>query len=103
MFKIEPNPTFSTTVRISRPGEAKPGEFVVEFKHLTRDELKAYFSTLSGRDDNDALFEIIAGWSEIDIPFSKKGLATLLNKWPTAGHELFEAFRREALESKLKN
>lgn len=103
MFKIQPNPTFKTKVGISVPGQAKPAEIEVEFNYFTRKALRDYFDHISGKEDVEALGEIIVGWSGVDVPYSPEALAELLDNYPAAAGDLFEAFRREVLEAKRKN
>jgi hypothetical protein len=103
MFKIQNNPTFKTKAQISVPGQTRPAEIEVEFKYLTRKALKAYFDGISGKTDEEALGEIIVGWSGVDTDYSPEALAELLDNYPAAAGDLFEAFRREVLEAKRKN
>lgn len=103
MFKITPNPTFTIKVSLSVPGETKPSAVDVEFKHLSRKALKTYFETLEGKEDADALAEIIVGWKGMDVPFGKESLDALVDNYPAAAGEIFEAFRRELMEARTKN
>lgn len=103
MLRLQPNPTFRAAAAISIPGEAAPVAIEVEYRHLGREALIAYFDGLPGRPDLDALADIVVGWSGVDAPFSRETLAALLDAYPTAALALFEAFRRECLEAKAKN
>lgn len=103
MFKLNPNPTFTAVTPLSVPGSKNPASIEIEFKHLSKKEIKAYFDGLSGKTDDEALGEIIVGWKGIDTPFSKEALETLLDKYPKAAGELFEAFRFELMEARVKN
>lgn len=103
MFKINPNPTFTAKVELSVPGSTRPAAIEVEFKHLPRKAIKAFFENLEGKSDADALSEIMIGWSGIDATYAKDTLEQLLDNYPAASMELFEAFRRELLEAKRKN
>ena len=44
-----------------------------------------------------------AGWKGFDSDYSEEALAVLLDNYPAAGGELFEAFRRELMEARAKN
>lgn len=103
MFKLQPNPTFKSKVQISIPGADKPAALEIEFKHLARPKIKEFFEGLEGKTDAEALGEIIVGWVGVDAPYSADSLQTLLDNYPAAGGELFEAFRRDLLESRRKN
>lgn len=103
MFKINPNPTFTAKVPLSIPGEAKPAMVDVEFKHLSKKAIKAFFENLEGKSDAESLGEIIVGWKGIDAPFSAETLEKLLDNYPAAGRELFDAFRVELMEARAKN
>lgn len=103
MFKLQPNPTFKARVELSIPGEATPASIEVEFRHLSKSAMRDYFATLAARTDADALGEIVVGWSGVDAPFDRGALATLVDNYPAAAGELFEAFRREAIEGRRKN
>ena len=103
MFKITPKPKFNTTVQLSVPGSDKPAAITVEFKHLSKSGLKEYFAGLDGKSDADALAEIITGWQGVDLEFSPEALGQLLDNYPAAAGELFEAFRRELMEARRKN
>lgn len=109
-FKLNPNPTFKAKVALSAPGCAA-AEVTFEFKHFSRSAMKEFFSRLAkeqegdaARSDADALAEIVVGWgAEIDEKFSQKTLALLVDNYPAATREIFEAFRRELLETRAKN
>lgn len=103
MLKLQPNPTFKTKVAISVAGEAIGQMIDVEFKYLNKTKIKAYFENIAGKSDADALAEIIVGWSGVEAAYSAEALAELVDSYPSASADLFEAFRRELLESKRKN
>jgi hypothetical protein len=103
MFKLQPNPTFKTKVAISVAGEKRQPEIEVEFKYLSKERVKEYFDGLQGKTDAEALGEIIVGWSGVDEPYSITALELLIDNYPAAAADLFEAFRRELLEAKRKN
>lgn len=103
MLKLKPNPTFKAKVAISVAGEQRLPVIDVEFRYLDRDSVQNYFENLRGKTDAEGLSEIVVGWSGVDAPYSAEALATLLNSYPAAAADLFEAFRRELLEAKRKN
>lgn len=103
MFKLQTNPTFKAKVGISVAGQARPAEIEAEFKYLSKAAIAAYFDQLAGKSDAEALAEILVGWSGVDAPYSAEALALLLDSYPAAATDLFDAFRRELIEAKRKN
>lgn len=103
MFKLNPNPTFNAKVQLSVPGQDKPVSVEIEYKHLSRPQIKKYFDGLEGKTDAEALSEIILGWKGIDAEYDSDTLQALLDNYPTSGGELFEAFRKELMEARRKN
>lgn len=103
MFKLNPKPTFTARVPLSVPGEAKPAPVDIEFRHFSRKGIQAFFEGLQGKSDAESLGEIIVGWKGIDVPFTAEALEQLLDNYPSAARELFDAFRRELMESREKN
>lgn len=103
MFKLNPNPTFTVKVALSVPGQAEPKPVDITFKHLARPQIREFFAGLEGKTDQEALAEVVTGWGGVDVPFSPEALGSLLDNYPPAGGELFEAFRRELMESRRKN
>lgn len=103
MFKLQPNPTFTSKVPLSIPGEPKPATITVTFKHLSRPKIKEFFNKLEGKADVEALGEIIVGWEGPDAPYNEESLQALLDNYPASAAELFEAFRADLMESRRKN
>ena len=103
MFKLQPNPTFKAPVLLSVPGEDKPKEIVVEFRHQTGKQLKAYFEHIKGKTDAEAVVDLIVGWGGVDKAYSAEALDELLDNYPVAAGEIFAAYRESALESRRKN
>lgn len=103
MFKLQPNPTFIAKVDLSIPGEEKPQTIDVEFRHMSRKEIKAHSERNASKTDVEALGEIIVGWKGVDAEFSAETLGQLLDNYPLAAGELFAAFSRELFEARRKN
>lgn len=103
MLKLTPSPTFWAKCDISIPGADKPARIEVEFRHLGKEAIKAYFDGLDGKTDNEALAEIITGWKGVDAEYGNDTLAALLDAYPAAALELFSAYKREAIEARIKN
>ena len=103
MFQIKHDPTFKTKVQISIAGSGESPEIEVEYRYLTRSESDEFHKNIKGKKDVDSLGEIIVNWSGPDLPYSAEALGTLLDLFPAAAGDLYQAFRRELLESKTKN
>ena len=106
MFKLQPNPTFWAKVQIQIPGQEKPGQIEVQYKHFSRADLKAFFEMMASSEqktDQEHLAEIVVGWRGVDAEFSLENLDKLLDMYPTAAKELFSAFSSELLEARVKN
>lgn len=103
MFKLQPNPTFTTPVMLSIAGQATPVVVEFTFKYLSRDEIKDFWRDLEGKTDIEALGEMVVGWKGVDAEFSKANLDALLNNYPASASEIFTAFRVALLESRVKN
>lgn len=103
MFKINPNPTFTAKVQLSVPGQDRRETVDIEFKHLSRKDIKNFFEGIEGKTDAESLGEIIVAWKGIDAPFSAANLEQLLDNYPASARELYEAFRAELMEARQKN
>ena len=103
MFKLQPNPTFKARVPITIAGQDKPAMVEMEFRHFSREAVKEFFESLPGKDDADALAQIIVGWSGVDAAYSAEALATLINNFPSASGSIFKVFSSELFEARTKN
>ena len=103
MFKLQPNPTFKAKVPITIPGQDKPALVEMEFRHMSREAVKAFFEGIAGKSDADALSEIVAGWSGVDQAYSAEALAVMLDNYLSAAAAIYETFRRELFEARAKN
>ena len=101
MFKLEPNPTFWAPVEIHVPGQGK-GSFEVEYRYLDQDAARAFGMRLAEKDPFDAVAEIVVGWREMDVPFSRDNLRLLLKKY-AASAPLLRSFSREIFGAAEKN
>ncbi len=102
MFTLEPNPTFRAPVTVHVPGQGN-GAFMAEFVYLDRAARQAYVEALVGKSNLDALAEIVVGWDEMDVPFSRDHLEKLLNTYDTAAEGFFKAFFEELTGAAAKN
>jgi len=105
MFKLQPNPTFKVDVTIPTPDG--DGKIKFEFRHKGKKELQKFYASLRVgdvvREDEDALFELVADWSGADGKFSQEALAKFLDDYAGAAQAIFEAYQKGILEGKQKN
>ncbi len=105
MFKITPNPTFKATVSIAVPGE-QAAKLKLVFRHKTRDEAKAFFERVSREAAEDAggspaarerkvLEEIVAGWEDVDQPFTGDALEQLLQNYHNAATAILDTYMEQ--------
>lgn len=105
MFKLTPQPTFWAPVSLTVPGAETPAAIEVQFRHFGQ---KALAELLNGKaGDLDILPALIADWRGVfddgPVPFGLEALAALLDNYPAASVELFTAYRRALMESRIKN
>lgn len=107
MFKLTPNPTFWATVSLTVPGSESPSSIDLEFRHLGQKALAALLRG-EGTNDLDVLPALIHDWRGVGtddgpVKFSVEALAQLLDNYPAASVEMFTAYRRALVESRIKN
>lgn len=105
MFKLQAQASFKCKVPITVAGKERSPEIEIEFKYLDRKQVREFFDELKRgeRTDVEALNDLVLGWSGVDTPFSLEALETLLNLFPAAATDLFNAFSAELLQSRRKN
>lgn len=108
-FRIAPPPTFGVTVSITLPGGAGVAPLPVTYRHKPLSELRAWIESAGPRDDPAFLAEVIDSWGEVvgadgqAIPYSVDALRQLLDAYPRAGADLFEAYLQALTEARAKN
>jgi len=108
MFKITPNPTFTTDVELHVAG-AEPGKIKVTFKYLNKDQLIAWQKDYGNKPPLEALQAIVTDWQGVylvdgaDAVYSHEALNQLLVGYQTAAQDITNAFLREILGARRKN
>lgn len=107
MFKTKPNPTFMEPAEIPTAGDA-PQTLRLFFRHKRRSEVKNFFdraAQLAGDPEKelDLLMEIIAGWEDADVEFSRQALGDVLENYHGAVAPIFQAYTRGLLEGRKGN
>jgi len=109
MFKITPNPTFTTNVELHVPGEDTPGIIKITFKYLDKEQLSAWQKNNGGKSLLDALSQVITGWDGIEADdgsqaeYSVDNLKKLLSTYHSSGQDITQAFLAETLGARRKN
>jgi hypothetical protein len=104
MFSLNPAPTFVAPVTIAVPG--KPAATLkMVFKHKTKDEAAAFFKDAATSDEKEAvqLLQIVAGWEDVDSPFSVEALERLLQNYHNAAQAIFQAYMDELTQARKGN
>ena len=114
MLKLNPNPTFSDEIEITVPGQKEPGTVSLTFKYLSRKEYSDFLGSLKEKKGKDgkvivpgktvaeALPEFVLGW-DLSEEFNAENVAIFLNNYPAAYGEIFSAYSRLLLGSRVKN
>lgn len=109
MIKLNPDPTFEATVKLSVPGAADPVEINMTFRHMASDKVAAWFKENVEVRSSDALDKVIVSWTGVMgddgqmVPYCREALDTLLKNYRPATTEILAAWQREMNESRLKN
>lgn len=107
MFKITPNPTFPLDVEI--PTTVGVATLKLEFKHLGKEGLKKLHEIAVSKPDIETLSNIIVGWTEVfdndgnSVPFNADSLSKLIEAYPAAPYEIYEAYQKAATGARVKN
>lgn len=103
MLKIIPDPTFTAPVKLTIPGQDVPGEVSLTFAYLSRTQLAAFIDLSKERSDAESLRALIVGWDGIDVAYDPEQLDRLLDHYPAASKEIFNAYIRLLTDSRVKN
>jgi hypothetical protein len=92
MLKLKASPTFPAKVEIPTP--SGPISIKVEFKHMTKAQYADFIEaeSKSKRSDEEALMDIMAGWSGVDTDFSKDAVGELCQQYHKAASAIVESF-----------
>ena len=101
-FKLQPKPVFTTDVLIPVPGDT-PQKLSVQFLHKRKKDLDAWATSVKeGRDEVEALLEVVEGW-DADGDYSRETLANFLEDYPGAGLAMELAYYEESIGAERKN
>lgn len=108
-FRINPSPTFRAKVPLTVPGAEKRAVVEFEFRHKGRAQYAAWIESARGRNDAEALAEVIAGWSGVvdeqgaDLPYSEEMLGVLIDRYPASALEILKGYHDALWEAREKN
>lgn len=108
MFRLTPNPTFTADVKVTVPGADAQAVLTLTFRHKGRKALKAWIEGAAERPDAEFLDEVIESWRGVEtatgaVAYSRETLAELLDAYPAAGGEIFDAYLRALTRAREKN
>lgn len=109
MFKLTPNPTFSTLAKLHVAGNDAPAEISVTFKYLNPEGLADWQKSSGDKPIAEALFEVMTDWQGVEddagkpVPFNLENLKALTAQYHAVGNNLSQAYVRELYGARLKN
>jgi hypothetical protein len=106
---VKAKPTFFAKVTIPAPEGALVLD--LEFKHRTRKEFDAYIQQVQSRTaegegsvaEVDQVLELVAGWRNVEEPFSKEAVADLLENFHAASRTIGSRYHDELTQARLGN
>lgn len=99
-LKLNPDPTFTTAVRIPVPGaEVDPVTFT--FKHRTREQVAEWLENKEA-SDTEAVLACAVGW-ELTDDFNAENVGRLCNNYPGAAGAIVLAYLEELRGARAKN
>lgn len=107
-LKLTPNPTFNGKVEFTLP-DGKIAKIGLTFKHMGRREFRDWLEGFTGgddveaRDDEEAMADIVLGWTGVDADFSKENLETLTDSYPSFSRAAVTAYITALTEGGRKN
>lgn len=109
VFRLQPSPTFEGVAQIVVPGADKAHPLRLVFRHKGRRELLAWHDSATTRLDAELLCEVVAGWSGVsdqagaDVPYSTEAFAALLDAYPAAASNIYDAYMEALKGARRKN
>ena len=110
MFSIIPNPTFTTTVRLAKPGDPVGEPLTITWRHKGARALEVWRASAVDRaTDADFLGEVIADWQGMAgpagaaVPYTAEALAQVLDAFPGLSRQLMQCYMRELTDARAKN
>jgi len=100
-FTLHPSPTFPAVVEIPlHGGGTQPVK--MEFRHRSKDEVKALYEPAEGRDDAKFILEMLASW-ELEDELNEASVQLLLQNYQGAGLAIHRKYLEELTQARLGN
>lgn len=103
-FRLKADPTFRSAVEIECPGGAK-ATLELELRHMTRAQLAEFGSdaALASRDDVQTIMAIVAGWHNVEDPFTKEAVEVLVDNYHGVAGKIVRAWSLELVRVRQGN
>jgi hypothetical protein len=98
---LQPNPTFTATVKIPVPG-SRPSPVEFTFRNRNREDLAAWLESLDGRPTEAAVLEMATGW-DLDDGFDAANVALLMRNYIGAWQAIYDTYLGELVKAREKN
>ncbi|MES2972388.1 MAG: phage tail assembly chaperone [Pseudomonadota bacterium] len=94
---------FKAVVEVPLHGGAT-GDIEFQFKHRKRDDLDKFIkaAAVPGRDEVETMLEMASGW-DLEDPFNRESIETLLQNYIAAGGVVFNRYIEEHTKVREKN
>lgn len=111
MLKLQPAPTFKSSVEIPVPGD-KPVSVGWTFKYRDQDQMqeflfgdgaKARASLPAAEANAEALMDIATDWSNVDTAFSAEAVSIFVKRYPSAAGMVMAKYIAEVSGARLGN
>ena len=110
MLKLNPNPTFDATVKVTVPGQQEPDELDLTFRYRGKKAMAELWEKYKQSDkkakkltDVDLFLDMATGWKMPDAEFSRENVEIFLDNYPAAANEISLEYTKLNLGSRVKN
>lgn len=103
IFELEHENTFDGDVVIPLPGNNKSKTLSLTFKWLGKTDRMTYLKSVQGKEDVEALSEIVLDWKNVDLEFNNDNFAKLLDNYSNSGLAIINYWIDETGRAKEKN
>ena len=100
-LKLVAAPTFSADVGVPIAG-GELSTVRMTFRHRTKTQLQEFVESRGGKSDADSFMEMVTGW-DLEEPFSRESVDTLLENYGGAGLAAFKVYITELVGARLGN
>ena len=96
-LSLKAKPTFIAPVPVAQPGDDKPINIEVTFKHQRKTDFEAWlkFAGEKKRSDRELVSEIVVAWSGPDVTFSPEALNDFVEEHHGAATEMVRVYCKQ--------